>query len=168
MCHAQRSEAVHSALKRIVKSKSLLTELIDELISYSECKEFLAEMKARRTMLNTACFNASLLPTVEDARKRQLATPYAIGILQSQAAQATQYSVALIPTERDAGSSDETTDPVFKVTRIMQQPRDQPRDQVRWDEHAIRSAELGLGLTTDRDRVTTLDKCSCQFPISHG
>jgi hypothetical protein len=147
-----------------VKSKSLLTELMDELISYSECKEFLAEMKARKTMLNTACFNASLLPIVEDARKRQLATPFAIGILQCHAAQATQYSVTLIPKDRDAGSSDETTDPVFKVTRIMQQPR----DQVGWDEHAIRSAELGVGLTTDGDRVTTLDDCSCQFPTSHG
>jgi hypothetical protein len=144
--------------------KLLLTDLIDSLINYSDILEFKTEFQATSTMLKQACYNSSMLVMVEDARVRDLATGFALDIIESQAAQETQYSVQQLPSAEGApGSSADALDSTFIVKRI------QTSDQsTAWDEQSIRAADFGMGLETDGDRVTTLTSCSCQFPTSYG
>ena len=145
----------------------LLTELIDELIKYSDLKEFQSEMRATNAMLNQACFMSSTLVMVENARARLLATPFALNLLASQGAQATQYSVQQLSTTGGApGSSTDALGSIFLVKRIE---GDQPSTQsAAWDEGCIRAVDFGMGLETDGVRKTTLTSCSCQFPTSYG
>ena len=104
---------------------------------------------------------------VEDACARLLATPFALNLLASQGAQATQYSVQQLSTAGGApGSSTDALGLIFHVKRIE---RDQPSTQpAAWDEGSIRAVDFGMGLETDGVRETTLTSCSCQFPTSYG
>lgn len=101
---AQRSEAVHSALKRVVSARMTLTELVCTLVSFSELKELRTEMLAARRALVQTFNRSSVLPAVVDFEKLKLVSPYAIGVLRAQAAQSCKYEVVLAAHAAEGGS----------------------------------------------------------------
>lgn len=145
-----------------------LTKLVNELLNWKQWKEYKTEMLRCRQALQQAYLGSNSLPFVEELRTRALISPYAYELLQSQAGQASHYTVTVKPSP-DAGTSasDAAQEQVFIVKRVQEA---QPRPDVNWsDEGNLRAADFGL-LCTDSDegRETTRERCSCQYPKSTG
>jgi hypothetical protein len=150
---AQRCEAVHSALKRILVSKMLLTDLVKEVISFAAHHEVVTEMRETRNALRQASMGGVLFPVVKEVLDKKLISSYAFDILKAQAAQAVHYSV------EPAADSEGTY--IVKRRSTATNSASTSEDQCANDFH-LGSSEPQNG------RRTTLKSCTCQFVKAHG
>lgn len=99
----QRSEAIHSAIKRVIGNNMKLLEVLKELVHYVDMKEIKTDRVAEQRAYLLAAKCSTMLPAVEELLKQQIVTSYAGTILSAQAALSGKYSVAQV-----AGVADST------------------------------------------------------------
>lgn len=102
--YAQRSEAIHSAIKRVIGNNMKLLEVLEELVHYVDMKEIKAERVAEQRAHLLAAKCSTMLPAVGELLQQHSITSYAGQILSAQAALSGKYSVAQV-----AGAADSTT-----------------------------------------------------------
>jgi hypothetical protein len=154
----QRIEAVHSAISHFLRASTLLTLLLPQLESYSFDVSTRASVRDFRFIQRLLTAADQMAPHPFINALAPVLTAYALVLLKSQLHEAMQYVAAPI-----AGGADG----VVRSWSISRRPG-------TWGlegDAETQGDDADLGLSSPlftAVRVTTLDGCSCQYPICYG
>jgi len=145
----QRIEAVHSAIAGFIRANTLLTALLAALEALNANVGSTAATRVYRHLrLNQTAGKCGAHPITEAASK--FLSPYALLLLRAQVQQAPFYTI--VETEAPG---------TFTVTRTGA--------TAAAAEHGVEDADVGLASARfTAVRTTTLEACSCQFPVNYG
>jgi hypothetical protein len=149
----QRIEAVHAAIVHFLSQSTLLTDLVPHLESYAQDVTVRASVREYKHIKRILDATGACLPHPFIAALAEKLTGYALVMFKAQLQQSQFYVAAAVP-ETDS----------FTVTR-----RPGSWGVERDAETQSGDAEVGISaplFTTPRR--TSLNACSCQFPVCYG
>ena len=151
----QRVESVNNAIKDFLTASTLLTTLVKQLDQYNKSVDTRALTRMHR--LEQTALRCLPSPLLDQLRLKL--SPYAMQIERAQMAESAFYKS--VPQEGSPGT--------FIVSRRVDEGSSAAASaaSVDWEEEAD-AADLGLSRMFSRQRITSLESCSCQFHSHWG